>query len=458
MEKNYSANFNSSIVITGFIGIFFGLLIANVSLIHVILLFATFIILLFFLSNSKTIVYFLVIIFPLLPLIYSHTTLQGENTYSTINVSGILNVGVIIIGLCVLLFNKFKLSQYKLAIPLISFLGVTMLSILFSPEKFLSLRQWFRYAMPAMVYFIVLNSFSNSKEVKVLLKFTLLSFIPSVVLGILQLILKNISYIVYAKGIEFNRIVGSFAHPSTFAMILVVFLLLTVFFISESKKSFLWIYLVFFITMLVSLISTYTRVGWAAFLTAICIAGFLKYRKPYFLFLLAGVFSLLLLPNLAGDLAIRILPDKSFWGRFDLNRLGISFFMQSPIFGHGVGSYVILSEQFTGIISTAYGVSVGLAPHNDYIRFLAEGGIFGITAYLFLMFSALKQSVLTFKATDATIKNYGVFMISLIVAILVFGITDQGFEYAGFYFWLFLAIGEIYYREWNQESLKQITG
>lgn len=158
-------------------------------------------------------------------------------------------------------------------------------------------------------------------------------------------------------------------------------------------------------------------------------------------------------------MAIRIQPDKSFYGRFDLAQIGISLFKQSPIFGHGAGSYAILSESFTGaILRKDYGISLGPTTHNNYIRFLAEGGILGITAYLFLMFSALKQSVLIFKAADSTIKNYGVFLISLITAILVFGITDQGFEYTGFYFWLFLAIGEIYYREWNQASVKQITG
>ena len=79
------------------------------------------------------------------------------------------------------------------------------------------------------------------------------------------------------------------------------------------------------------------------------------------------------------------------------------------------------------------------------------------TAFLFLIYSALKLSVQIFKSNDPNLRDYGVFLISLIIAILVFGITDQGFEYAGFYFWLLLAIGEIYLKNSKREFVGKIV-
>jgi O-antigen ligase len=296
--------------------------------------------------------------------------------------------------------------------------------------------------MPAMIYFIVLESFNNPKEVKKLLKFILFSSIPILIVGFYQLISRNEVY--FLQDIGVNRIYGTLGHPNSYAIFLIVLLLLTIYHFFESKTKYFWVYLPLFMCLVILLISTYTRVGWVAFFASISVAGFLKYRKFYFLFLFVGIIVFLFSSYFTSIIFQRLQPDPSFWQRFDFNQFGLLLFKQKPILGHGVGSYEFISQIRFGAVNQVYGIKMGLAPHNDYIRFLSETGLLGITAFFFLIYSTLKLSVQIFKSTNSNIKDYGVFLISLIVAILVFGITDQGFEYAGFYFWLLLAAGEIY--------------
>ncbi len=455
MNIDYSANFWSieriHVIIAGFISILFGSFILIYPSSYTILLIIFFVFSVAFLLNPKIIIYFLVIVTPLIPTLSSYTTLGTEKTYLSINIGGILNIGVTVLAICLLLLRKSRFINYKLSTPLLLFIGILMLSIFFSPLKIMSLRQWFRYVMPAMVYFIVLESFNNHKEIKKLLKFILFSSIPILIVGFYQLISRNEVH--FLQDIGVNRIYGTLGHPNTYAMFLIVILLLTIYHFFESKMKYFWVYLPLFMCLVILLISTYTRVGWAAFFAAISIAGFLKYRKFYFLFLLVGIIVFLFSTYFTSIIVERLQPNPSFWQRFDFNQFGILLFKQNPILGHGVGSYEIISQPQFGTISQTYGLKIGIAPHNDYIRFLAEGGLLGLTAFLFLMYSALKLSAKIFKSTYSNLRDYGVFLISLIVAILVFGITDQGFEYADFYFWLFLAIGEIYLR--NKKGSKE---
>jgi len=298
--------------------------------------------------------------------------------------------------------------------------------------------------MPAMLYFIILGTFDELKETKRLLRFILCcSFIIPFIFGVWQFVIRDASFI--ASG--FKRIYGTFGHPNVYAMFLVLISLLSIYFIFEKSSKYKYLYFCIFICAMISLFFTFTRVGWASFLVGFSILGFLKFRKFYFLVLLGGVLLLMFLPSFKDTAILRLQPDSSFWQRFVLNEFGISLFKKKPIFGYGLGNYSLLSTSI-GIRnvsqSNAYGIKTGTSPHNDYIRFLVGGGIVGLLAFLYLMYSAFKLSIKIFESPNLSVKYYGAFLISMIAAILIFGITDQGFEYGGFYFWIFLSSGEIY--------------
>ncbi len=60
-----------------------------------------------------------------------------------------------------------------------------------------------------------------------------------------------------------------------------------------------------------------------------------------------------------------------------------------PIFGTGFGSYRFVYPKYKSLLSQA----IYRSPHNDYLMFLAEGGIVSLLAFLWLIFNALKNLV-----------------------------------------------------------------
>lgn len=398
-----------------------------------------------FFYKTKSIVYLLVFIYPLLTVLSEFTTIQVWGTYFSINIWGIINLGLVILSIPYLFSRKDRILQCRLLIPIMVFLGIFAISILFSELKLISIRSWIRYAMPAMVYFIILASFDEPKKTNRLLRYTLCcSFIIPFIFGVWQFATGDSSHI--ASG--FKRIYGTLGHPNRYAFFLVVLSLLSIYFIFEKNSKYTWLYFGLFGCMVISLFFTFARVGWVSFLVSISILGVLRYRKFYLFVLICGILLLMFLPSFKDTGLSRLHPDASFWQRFELNEFGISLFKRRPIFGIGLGNYTLFSTSL-GFIKQSYGMRTGVSPHNDYIKFLVEGGIIGLLAYLFIMYSALKLSINIFKISNHTARNYGAFLISLIAAILVFGITDQGFGWGAFYFWIFLATGEIYLRKFH---------
>jgi O-antigen ligase len=398
-----------------------------------------------FFIQPKGVIYSLVLASPLLLVIAYLSNLNPGSEYFSINLYGLINVFFPAIGLCFLVVNRADIFQYRMTRPIIFFFTILLISITFSPDKFFSLRQVARYAMHAMVYFIVLASFKDSKDIRTIFRLAVISSVIPLIAGFRQLILHDPSYPL-PGGMGLIRIYGTFCHPSTYAMFLVIFSLFILFLANEASQKTRWLYYILFILFVISLFFTFTRVGWLSFFVALSIMGALKYRKAYFLLISVGVSILLALPQVSDRIINRfsLVRNDSIWGRFKLNDFSWRLFQQKPIFGQVIGSYQLLSPSFATGSKTEYGHKSGTAPHNDYMRFLSETGMFGLFAYLILMYYAMRISVEFYMQSDDQIRRYGAFLISLIVAFLIFGITDQAFEYGGFYFWLFLAIGELF--------------
>jgi hypothetical protein len=67
-------------------------------------------------------------------------------------------------------------------------------------------------------------------------------------------------------------------------------------------------------------------------------------------------------------------------GREEIAGTELTMFMENPIWGIGVGKNKEYREQMTGIVA---------ASHNEITRLLAEHGVFGITAFVILLFTPL---------------------------------------------------------------------
>lgn len=201
-----------------------------------------------------------------------------------------------------------------------------------------------------------------------------------------------------------QRILGSFTHPNILAFYLVlvlaqVFLILKTpsFQLSRLQRNLLWLYLADLILLLVA---TKSRNAWIACWLFFLVYGLLKDRRlllaciavPPFLLLLPDVRDRIkdLCYGTGSDSASRL---NSFAWRLKLWKAGFEAALRENfLFGHGLGSFKILSTRF--FISDA-----GVGAHNVYLEILFETGLAGFTAFLAIFASSGAKLFAAFKKT-----------------------------------------------------------
>ncbi len=415
-----------------------------------VLCFSGFFALLFiFVFNIRTGITLLVFLSPLLYLIPESVSLFPNSPFS-INLMGLLNLFLPFLLVFYLLTHKYEKATSPLSKPVLIFLGILFLTVFNSYDSWISLRNWFRLAMPISVYFLILRSFKTEEQINQLKKVLLFSSMVPLLMGIYQIfygIPESSELYAIFKGVDLNRIIGSFPHPNWYAAYLVILIPLVISSYSENRKANQKLfYLLLLGGMLVSLFCTYTRVAWAAFLASLTILGTARYKRIYLSLILVLLIVFLLIPGLNQAFLKRIQLDTSFYGRFSLNQFSLYLFSQKPILGCGVGSYELLSTSMFGDLGTSYGKNTSYGAHNDYLRFLSETGVAGFLAYLFLLYSLLKLGYKVFKNNIPTLKAEGCVLLAVLTGILMYSLTDSGFLYGGIYLWTLIGIVESRYR------------
>lgn len=106
-------------------------------------------------------------------------------------------------------------------------------------------------------------------------------------------------------------------------------------------------------------------------------------------------------------------------GRLNLWIQSIEFWLERPLFGHGIGSTPIL---WNGIDSRAY-------PHNIFIEALSELGIVGATLYLILIFYPFIQCIRANKRSIFLGLLVSLFIYSILISSVSFDIVSNRLLY-----------------------------
>lgn len=396
----------------------------------------------------KVFIYFMIIFYPLMPLLWESTSMQlGESRSLGINLGGMLKVLGLVFGIVFLTVKKVNIFKYKMSFPIIIFILLSLAGVTFSTAKVYSLRMWANYAMPLVFYFLILENIKDFKEASNLLKLALIFFfVPSAVSGFWQAIFYIPPEYIDPSQIlsidPYPRFSGINPNANIFGLELSIFMMLTLYFFVNTRYR--WLYIFMFISMVILLFNTYSRSAWAAFISAYSVQGLLKYRKAYITFVILAVFLLFFFPPTSVRFMSRVTEKDMMAPRVHTFDVGMDLFKERPIMGYGPGGYETSSIQ--GHKLGFYGVA-GMDAHNEYVTFLVEGGLLFIGSYLFMMYRGFIFSVQIFKLPNKIGSNYGLFMMSIIVVILMVGIAGQSYRHAGFYLWTYIAIGEIYLRE-----------
>ncbi len=184
----------------------------------------------------------------------------------------------------------------------------------------------------------------------------------------------------YVGGWKYNRLLWPGAEANYFAAYLIIAFGISIAFYSSVRrysKKFFWGIIGCFIV--INIIGTFSRSG---FLSTVFVLGLLLIRKniraiiPVGIIIGLGFMMLQFLPGIQERiLGIRSVAEQGASGRFVLWGLALAMFSRSPIWGNGIGAFVVSHHDAT---------------HNTYLQILAEGGLIGIFLYCFILFMALK--------------------------------------------------------------------
>lgn len=328
-------------------------------------------------------------------------------------------------------------------------MGLINIPFLSPLTKMESFTEWVRIASFFTIYFLISNismtkeeQFSNTKKNKkgnnIFLKVILVSAILPALVGFWQIFKKT--------GLEdetgFIRVYGTFAHPNPFSYFLVVILILLIcFFIDTNSKTEKKYYLFSIILGITLLVFTYSRGAWAAFLMALFLFGFFKYRKQLFfgsiifslsLFFLLSInnwlyrnynFSLLYsfapTKRLAETLKWHPYTSSLLW-RLELWEDMKNVFWERPLLGQGLGTFEEEALKRRGPYSGS------LEAHNDYLRVAVELGIIGLISYLLLILVFLKNSIILYKRiTDESSKIFCLGFLTLFISLFLISFGEN---------------------------------
>lgn len=339
-----------------------------------------------------------------------------------------------IIFLIKLLFSKEAPTRTSLDLFFILFVVITGVSISYSVDKYLTLKEWLLLCTNIAAFYLLVNYINSRVRFKFFISFFIsLGFCVSL-LGLFQYFFvysflpKDLASYNLTKSTEhminLKRIVSVFGWPNYLSGYLAMVLPLSsaYIFILQSR----WQrYVMVLITLIIflAMLFTYTISAWLGLVIAILItfwfyvmpkgsgsARGLKITKIF-----PSILVIILVSAVLLVIAKRATPFTiaSFNSRIEYVRSALLMIKNHPIFGTGLGTFGVVIPNY---INTPAAFS--RYAHNSYLQIFAESGILGILLFLLIIFFIVKESNEAVKNPKEQ-KEY-LFSLGLFCAILAF--------------------------------------
>ncbi len=328
-----------------------------------------------------------------------------------------------------LLFKEFSIEwkfdlKNRLNFALLIFVLTYFVSIFFSTDKLNSLFYGLRMLEFLIVYFLVLNKFVDKKKILIVFS-TVMGLVAFV--GILQYFFQESlglrffgEPIISSKELGVAKVdlssdkvlrsYGTFPHPNIFAayLLMAIFSLIYLWKAMRSKRH---LFGILILVCFLALILTFSRVALFGFIVS-CIylvsSLKLKIKMKYVVSFVLGILFLLFSSGISKVFYERFLfNDEAIHERVVYLQTSKKMFLENP-FGVGAGNFTMEMQNYD---------SEKLSPwefqpvHNVFLLILNEIGVFGFTAFVFLVgsiffaekkriFSALGIAFIVIALTD----------------------------------------------------------
>jgi len=376
-------------------------------------------------------------------------------------------------GFKILSKEEFKFAYTPLNIPILSFIAICLLSLIWSNSFFVSLKELPLFLAGPLLYFVVTNNISDERQIRRILNVLLIIGSLFGIYGIFQY--NGIDFSFWMRNIGRQQVFGLFGNVNYFAEYLIVPLPIAVslFFATQNKLKKILL-LIGIIAMSASLTATFTRGSYLGFGVSLIFMSFLflisrgknfiKRNKKIFIAILTVVIIitfLFIIPtplNKPGTAIEKIKSrvsisqlsqSSSIKRRIATWKFTVLMIKDHPLFGSGIGTYKYNTLRYQakffeqGDNRSLYPHGFADKAHNEYLQLWAELGIVGLVIFIWLMVSYFGYGLkMLRKIEDEYRQGIIIGLMGTVVAVLVDGLFGFPLHLPAtvVLFWLALAL------------------
>lgn len=344
------------------------------------------------------------------------------------------------------IFKKEKLFLPKATPSIFIFMFCSLLSLIFNfknyPLRDLSIASLYflRWSFYAFLYFFVCDLLKRKSGVRTnIIQMLVIAGFTASVLGVLQYIfipdIRSLTFLHWDP--HYYRIVGTFLDPGFTGMIYVLALILIIVFYWEQiirfKNS---IFYILWAIVYISLVLTYARSAYLAYLTAMATVAWFKKSFKFFLgVLILGIVTLLLLPRPGGE-GVKLERKSTIFSRIESYKKGLKIAVDNPVFGVGFNTYRYAQKSYGFLDKGWQNTHSGAGVDSSLLFVFATTGILGLVSYVYLL---IRLAVLNFpfKKTE---KLKLVSFVSLL-SVLAHSFFNNSLFYPWIMIWLWVNLG-----------------
>lgn len=349
-----------------------------------------------------------------------------------------------------LVTGNHKIPSTSLDAPIVFFWLVSILSIVISIDPLLSLPRLRKMPLFFLPYLIANNT--DEKKLSRLVQILILSTVVASVIGI------SFCYKSNGRAAVFINNQAIFTPNTLGVFLLMVLPFAVVFSIYTEPIIAKLINGLFSIVIITGIILTYARATYLALLVMIFIGLFLKRIRYVSLTIICVLISLsLIFPESYSRLkSIMDKHEHNGGDRVCMWKSGVKMFKDAPLKGCGIDNIELIYNKYRDTMA-AEGATGNL--HNNYIQELAEKGIFGLIAYLWLLTSFFWIGIKTYRKVIGFQRGLVLAFIMSFIGFVIVGFFESNlFVPLILRLWLFivgvcLAISSFVGREINAENI-----
>jgi len=362
-------------------------------------------------------------------------------------------LGLMFWGFKVLSQEKVKLTSSTLNFPILSFIFICILSLIWSNSFFISLKELRLFLAGPLLYFIITNNISDERQIRRILNVLLIVGSLFGIYGIFQY--KGIDFSFWLRNIGRQQVFGLFGNVNFFAEYLIIPLPIAVslFFATQNKLKKILL-LIGIIVMGTSLTVTFTRGSYLSFGVSLIFMfflflisrgkNFIKKNRKIFIIILAiliVVTFLFVVPtplNKSGTVISKIksrisvtqlTQSSSIKRRIAIWKFTVLMIKDHPLLGSGIGTYKYNTLKYQaeffeqGENRSLYPHGFADKAHNEYLQLWAEMGIVGLGIFIWLIISYFSCGLkILRKIKDEYKRGIIIGLMGAVVAVLIDGI------------------------------------